>query len=435
MTTSELLEKIIEELKKKLKKKDDFTDYEQVQDYAIKVADTISKAVVDRADSSWINQYGTLDYNLCNELITELLKQDYEYVKEACNVAQLALNEGSNIDLKAILPDYDDDRAHSIVWESANKSLAEFKRDFPVMTDNFSQSIVDDAVRKNADFQWKSGLEPKIVRMAEYKCCEWCSKLDGTYRYEDVKDTGNDVFRRHENCRCKVTYIPSKGNAKDVWSKRVVDYGELKDVINDSINLSGKVKEELLSLRLESKDISKPRNLANEFADYNQLNLTKEQKDSFSELFENTAKNDYEYMIIYSDSKPLEMITSKEPNKVGFDLAKIKGDRLELFHSHTDCSLLSKADLAYLSNPRVESVGNINNCGDVFIVSVGDGEKPAVVDIYDTYSEIRNEVVREMMYSLSQYNEQERTYLLEKEIFYRLTRHYKWEVKGGNINV
>ena len=237
MTTSELLEKIIEELKKKLNKQDDFTDYEQVQDYAIKVADTISKAVVDRADSSWINQYGTLDYNLCNELITELLKQDYEYVKEACNVAQLALNEGSNIDLKAILPDDDDDRAHSIVWESANKSLAEFKRDFPVMTDNFSQSIVDDAVRKNADFQWKSGLEPKIVRMAEYKCCEWCSKLEGTYRYEDVKDTGNDVFRRHENCRCKVTYIPSKGNAKDVWSKRDISDGDLLKRIDYSERL------------------------------------------------------------------------------------------------------------------------------------------------------------------------------------------------------
>lgn len=228
MTTSELLDKIIEELKNRLKKEDDFTDYEQVQNYAIKVADTISKAVVDRADSSWINQYGTLDYNLCNELITELLKRDYEYVKEACNVAQLALNEGSNIDLKAILPDYDDDRAHSIVWESANKSLAEFKRDFPVMTDNFSQSIVDDAVKKNADFQWKSGLEPKIVRMAEYKCCEWCSKLEGTYLYEDVRDTGNDVFKRHENCRCKVTYVPSKGNAKDVWSKREVNSDVVK---------------------------------------------------------------------------------------------------------------------------------------------------------------------------------------------------------------
>jgi hypothetical protein len=155
------------------------------------------------------------------------------------------------------------------------------------MTDNFSQSIVDDAVRKNADFQWKSGLEPKMVQMAEYKCCEWCSKLEGTYRYEDVKDTGNDVFRRHENCRCKVTYVPSKGNAKDVWSKRKVDYSELRDFYSENINLSGKLKEQLLSLKLESEEISKPKDLVDEFWDYNPLNLTKQQKESFLELFMN----------------------------------------------------------------------------------------------------------------------------------------------------
>ncbi len=105
------------------------------------------------------------------------------------------------------------------------------------MTDNFSQSIVDNAVRQNADFQWKSGLEPKIVRTAEYKCCKWCSNLEGSHRYEDVKDTGNDVFRRHNNCRCKVTYVPSKGNARDVWSKRVVDYvgNDLETSVNNLI--------------------------------------------------------------------------------------------------------------------------------------------------------------------------------------------------------
>ena len=151
-------------------------------------------------------------------------------------------------------------------------------------------------------------------------------------------------------------------------------------------------------------------------------------------LFENTANNGYEYMIIYSDGIPLEMITSKDPNKVGFDLANIKGDRLELFHSHTNCSILSKADLTYLSNPRVESVGNINNCGDVFIVSVGDGEKPTAREIVDKYNELYQDLSKSMRDELEPYTEQERTYLLDKEIFYWLTRHFKWDVQGRNIN-
>ena len=435
MTATELFDKIIEQLNKRLKESDDYTSYDQAQDYAIKVADTTSQLVIDNISHIAKNeQYSTLDYNYCNDLLTKLLKEDYQYIKQVCLKVQKALNEASNIHLREIAPDYDDDRAHSIIWESANKSISDFKRDLPVMTDNYCQSIVDNAVRKNADFQWKSGLEPKIVRTAEYKCCKWCSNLEGSYRYEDVKDTGNDVFRRHENCRCKVAYIPSKGNARDVWSKRVVDYSELKDVFNDTINLSGKVKEELLALKLDDLNVSKPLNIEKEFDDYNALRLTKEQRESFIELFENTAKNDYEYMIIYSDGKPLEMFTSNNPTMVGFNLEEIDGNRLELFHSHTNCSILSKADLTYLSNPRVESVGNINNCGDVFIVSVGDGEKPSAREIIEKYDELYIEVAENMKKDLKDYSEQERTYLLDKETFYQLTRHFKWEVQGRNIN-
>ena len=228
MTATELFDKIIEQLNKRLKESDDYTSYDQAQDYAIKVADTTSQLVIDNISHIAKNeQYSTLDYNYCNDLLTKLLKEDYQYIKQVCLKVLKALNEASNIHLREIAPDYDDDRAHSIIWESANKSIADFKRDLPVMTDNYCQSIVDNAVRKNADFQWKSGLEPKIVRTAEYKCCKWCSNLEGSYRYEDVKDTGNDEFRRHENCRCKVAYIPSKGIARDVWSKREVSDGDL----------------------------------------------------------------------------------------------------------------------------------------------------------------------------------------------------------------
>lgn len=35
---------------------------------------------------------------------------------------------------------------------------------------NFSQAIVDEALRKNVDFQGKIGLSAKIIRVAEAKC-------------------------------------------------------------------------------------------------------------------------------------------------------------------------------------------------------------------------------------------------------------------------
>lgn len=76
---------------------------------------------------------------------------------------------------------------------------------------NFCMSIVDDFVRTNADFHYKAGLYPRIIRSTDGKCCEWCSKLAGVYEYADVSGRGNDVFRRHRNCGCIVVYDPADG--------------------------------------------------------------------------------------------------------------------------------------------------------------------------------------------------------------------------------
>lgn len=229
MIPEELLGKILEEYRKRIKEKDDFQDYRQVQKYALEVSEKAATAVVKNIDISLINEYGTLDYDICNEIITAVLKQNYDLIAQACLKAQQVLNDEASIHIKALKPDYDSDRAHSIVWQSANSNLEEFKKNYPILSENYCQSIVDNAVRKNAEFQYNSGLEPRIVRTAEYKCCRWCSSIEGTYLYEDVKDTGNNVFRRHENCRCTVTYIPTKGNARNVWNKKEINYDVIEN--------------------------------------------------------------------------------------------------------------------------------------------------------------------------------------------------------------
>ncbi len=228
MESKDLLEKIKEEFNKRFKEKDGFVNYEQVQNYAIEIAEKSSKAVIDNFDDSLINEFGTLNYDILNEVLSDILESDYKLIADACVTAQTEMNKSANIGLKAIAPKYDDDRAHSIVWDMAQRDLNSFKQAYPTYTDNFYQSTVDEAVRANADFQWKARLEPKIVRIVEPTACKWCKSIEGTYKYEDVKDTGNDVFRRHTDCKCTVTYVPGKGKAKDVWSKREVSGEELK---------------------------------------------------------------------------------------------------------------------------------------------------------------------------------------------------------------
>ncbi|HAP14782.1 MAG TPA: hypothetical protein DCR07_01590, partial [Lactococcus sp.] len=83
---------------------------------------------------------------------------------------------------------------------------------------NFGQSIVDDSIQKNLDFQYKAGLRPRIIRKAESKACKWCQNLAGIYLYPD--DVPDDIFRRHQRCRCSTDFNPGDGKRQDVWSKR-----------------------------------------------------------------------------------------------------------------------------------------------------------------------------------------------------------------------
>ncbi|MGI6607524.1 MAG: hypothetical protein ACOX1F_00890 [Erysipelotrichaceae bacterium] len=75
MEAKELLEKIKEEFRKRFKEKEGFTNYEQVQNYAIEIAEKSSKAVIDNFDDSLINEFGTLNYDILNEVLKRYFRK------------------------------------------------------------------------------------------------------------------------------------------------------------------------------------------------------------------------------------------------------------------------------------------------------------------------------------------------------------------------
>ena len=137
---------------------------------------------------------------------------------------QRNLNQQAGLGLRPVEPEFDVSRAYDLAekyvsyekWNDARWTLEE-----PV--ENFMQSVPDDSIRRNADFQWRSGMSPKIIRRAEPGACKWCRALAGTYDYAQVRETGSDVYRRHENCRCVVEYDPGDGKRQDVNSKKWID--------------------------------------------------------------------------------------------------------------------------------------------------------------------------------------------------------------------
>lgn len=65
-------------------------------------------------------------------------------------------------------------------------------------------------------FRSGAGLQCYIVRKTDGKCCEWCSAIAGCCEYHSEP---KDVYRRHDNCGCSVTYENGR-KRQDVWSKR-----------------------------------------------------------------------------------------------------------------------------------------------------------------------------------------------------------------------
>ena len=133
---------------------------------------------------------------------------------------QTVLNRSVGLVLNGVTPDLNHDRIQGILnlisWKEQFDDI-KYMLDEPIV--NFTQSVVDDSIKKNAEFQYQSGLSPKIKRTSKGKCCKWCDRLVGTYEYAAVRNTGNDVFRRHKYCRCTVEFI-TNGKRQNVHTKK-----------------------------------------------------------------------------------------------------------------------------------------------------------------------------------------------------------------------
>lgn len=69
---------------------------------------------------------------------------------------------------------------------------------------NYAESIIDDHLKANLDFQSKAGLAVTVERvMTGNKPCLFCEKRAGKFSYSDAPD---GLWDRHVKCHCYITY-------------------------------------------------------------------------------------------------------------------------------------------------------------------------------------------------------------------------------------
>lgn len=214
---SELLKKAL------VAAKNNKATYADASNFAVEVGRILADVLSSDLSSAVLPE-GKLYYNIGSRILNETLKTNYDLVTGYTADVQAQLNARADIGLKVQTPAFNQDRVDGIVNRlSSEASLddASWMLKEPIV--NFTQSIVDDSVRVNADFQSKAGLHPTITRRLVGKGCKWCRRLAGTYEY---KEAPRDIYRRHENDRCIVEYDPGSGKRQNVWTKKWKDPAE-----------------------------------------------------------------------------------------------------------------------------------------------------------------------------------------------------------------
>lgn len=192
-------------------------NYLDANDYAIEIGGILSKVLGSSLSNDTLPD-GKMYYNIANRLLNETLGRNYELVSDYASEIQKNLNQEAKIGLAVQHPELNQDRIDGLVNRlSSEESFDKVSWLLGEPIVNFTQSIVDDSIRKNAEFHAKAGLSPKIVRRESGNCCDWCKEVAGTYTYPKVP---KNVYRRHQRCRCTVDYHPGNGKKQNVWTKK-----------------------------------------------------------------------------------------------------------------------------------------------------------------------------------------------------------------------
>ena len=222
-------------------------------DYAERLGENLSKAFGTNLTAQTLPD-GKLYYNIAKRTVTPALEENYNLTNDAAKKIQKIYDKKSKIGLGTVKADFPTDRIDGLIDKmtvdgiSLEDALIWLKE--PII--NNSEAFFDDFIDSNAKFRTEAGLKAKLIRTAEANCCSWCKSLEGVYDYDDAPA---DIYRRHEFCRCTVTYQTEK-TSQNVWNKRAWESTpeELERRENAGIKAPMSVNERLSQIEQIERD-------------------------------------------------------------------------------------------------------------------------------------------------------------------------------------
>lgn len=227
MIDSELLRTIDDEFEKALKKNAKLKKlYQRIRDGTASLDDCYSIAIeVGEELSAALGEYivpttladGRMAWAIADEVVRPELVKGYDITSSYFCKFQDAFNKAQGLRMQPVKPSLNEDKLHGILNKLTSEEYEEVRWliEDSSYFQNFFESIVDDGIREAVDLYASAGIRPKITRTTHGGACKWCQSLAGEYDYP----VDDEIYRRHRNCHCKVTYSVGDRH-QDVWSKK-----------------------------------------------------------------------------------------------------------------------------------------------------------------------------------------------------------------------
>lgn len=258
--TNMLRDRRIAQISKRIR--DGTATFIEAHDYAERIGENLSRSFLSNLTEDALPD-GRLYYNIANRTVVPALQVNHITINEAAEEIQNAIDLKNGIGLKSVRADFPKERIQGLIDKMTTDgiTLIEAQSWLKEPLINNLEAFVDDFIKENAKVRSNAGLKTTITRIAAPGCCDWCDALAGTYEYGSEPQ---DVYRRHQFCRCTVTF-QSKKTSQDVWSKKIWQSSEeeierRKEIGKKVIELSPEERLEQaarLSKDLEISDIQK----------------------------------------------------------------------------------------------------------------------------------------------------------------------------------
>jgi hypothetical protein len=215
---------------------DDKGTLHDVSLYARRLGDLLSMTLQENLTEDVLPD-GKMYYNIADRILNPMMRQNFNLTMEQALTIQKLIDAKSGIGLEPISADFPESRVKQIIdslTEDTEFEVIKARMGEPVA--NCSHSFADDFIKANALYREKAGMRTYLKRTLVGGACPYCVRLAGTFDYNNAPD---DIYKRHDSCRCTVTFYSEKVR-QNVHTKiqSVLDPQELQNVILETLERS-----------------------------------------------------------------------------------------------------------------------------------------------------------------------------------------------------